>query len=619
MNKVYKINIQTLTPVHIGAGQEKDLVEGADFIRHEKKLHFLNTRKISEDYGVEMLCNAFMNPSSDGLRRRLEEQGDFKDYIKKSYPFESNVPLRNGIKSQIKNPVTGNPLIPGSSLKGAIRSLLFAALRSRGEKEEDKVLGSLDHNDDFLRFIQVSDCSMNQLAYLNTKTFNLKQQSEEHFIGAWKHGEKSNGQFNEKGFNFVYECISVDSQGVSTIGLNPKLFKKVCSYNTPYYSEKDKLLSGEIKSLFNLINQQTENYIDREIAFFEQYSNNETPRIIDELIKIKGLLMQSKDDFCVLRMSAGSGFHSITGDWQFDTHEINGVDTRKKPFRGTYDGKHSAKSRKIAIENGHFYPMGFVMLSLASDEEYNELLNRERDSINVKMADIKQKEEVERRKREEEKRKRAEQEKKLKIHELLIQFDDLFEFGKFDEAKAMLHEVYLIDSEDSQLSEKQNRLNEAIRIENEVRTLTIELEELKTSDNLASAIELIEKLKVIDISNIQHWNNELQEIQHRLKVDKVKSGGLSELREKLNGKDIDVLSKRYITQYIKATGKIPSTDIGQLYEILMDCYAVEKRNLNKWHGESAQDPVYWKRIKGWLKNEDDVNILFERFQKEQNL
>ncbi|MDD2324118.1 MAG: hypothetical protein PHQ69_10970, partial [Bacteroidales bacterium] len=81
MNKVYKINIQTLTPVHIGAGQEKDLVEGADFIRHEKKLHFLNTRKISEDYGVEMLCNAFMNPSSDGLRRRLEEQGDFKDYI----------------------------------------------------------------------------------------------------------------------------------------------------------------------------------------------------------------------------------------------------------------------------------------------------------------------------------------------------------------------------------------------------------------------------------------------------------------------------------------------------------------------------------------------------------
>jgi tetratricopeptide (TPR) repeat protein len=368
-----------------------------------------------------------------------------------------------------------------------------------------------------------------------------------------------------------------------------------------------------------LINQHTANYIDKEISFFEQYSNNETPRIIDELIKIKGLLMQSKDDFCVLRMSAGSGFHSITGDWQFDSHEINGVDTRRKPFRGTFNGKPSAKSRKIAIDGNKFYPMGFVMLSLASDEEYNELLNRERESINAKMADIKQKELVEKRKQEEARQKQAEQEKKQKIDELLIQFDELFEYGKYDDALALLNEVNLIDPENSQLYEKENRLNEAIRVENEVRILTKEFEDLKTSGNLDSAIELLERLKIVDISNLQQWNKELQEIQHRLKVDKVKSGGLTELIEKAKGKNIDTLSK-LIKPYLKAAGRITSNDVDQLYDILIDCFKVEKKKtLNKWYGESAKDSVYWKRVSDWLENPDDVNALFQRFQKEQNL
>ncbi|MCF6357414.1 MAG: cell envelope integrity protein TolA [Draconibacterium sp.] len=68
-------------------------------------------------------------------------------------------------------------------------------------------------------------------------------------------------------------------------------------------------------------------------------------------------------------MSAGSGFHSITGDWQFDDFSIDGVNKPQRgPSRGQLNRKDSAKSRKIAIDGDAFYLMGFVKLTILSEE-----------------------------------------------------------------------------------------------------------------------------------------------------------------------------------------------------------------------------------------------------------
>lgn len=63
-------------------------------------------------------------------------------------------------------------------------------------------------------------------------------------------------------------------------------------------------------------------------------------------------------------MSAGSGFHSITGDWQFDDYSKTGTWTN-----GKNTGKQKYKSRKIAIHDDKFDLMGFVKISLLSEEE----------------------------------------------------------------------------------------------------------------------------------------------------------------------------------------------------------------------------------------------------------
>ena len=60
---------------------------------------------------------------------------------------------------------------------------------------------------------------------------------------------------------------------------------------------------------------------------------------------------------CILKMSAGAGFHAITGDWQFDDYTDAAQLDRKR-------GGELPKSRKIAVSGTKACaPMGFIKLT----------------------------------------------------------------------------------------------------------------------------------------------------------------------------------------------------------------------------------------------------------------
>ena len=75
--------------------------------------------------------------------------------------------------------------------------------------------------------------------------------------------------------------------------------------------------------------------------------------------------MTKTPNACLLRMSGGSGFHAITGDWRFNDHlqTIEQPDRKNMVYNHKIRGKEPAryKSRRVA------YPwkelMGFVQLS----------------------------------------------------------------------------------------------------------------------------------------------------------------------------------------------------------------------------------------------------------------
>lgn len=366
INKKHNLEIEVLTPLSIGAGQEKDWVRGVDFVVDKGRLYKLNLKKmIANGVSVNDLTGFFASKNESGLKSKLA--GKLNDVSDFSMPFPAETD--NDVKAFVKNQLSGNPILTGSSLKGSIRSILFQYLGGT-TKDGKEVFGSSTTGDEFMRFIKISDAEFSGTELVNTKIFNLKGGGNS-WHGGWKHAFNStNSHFNREGFNTIYECLTAGQKSKCTISLAIRLFENY-GVNQPKYAKKKELFSDEeyepIENLFYEVNSHTYDYLKKELEFFKCYDQAERSKeIIDTTKKMlhqtNDLLEENKS--CILKMSAGSGFHSITGDWQFDDYSINGLDTSKKVSRGLFGNRKSAKSRKIAEWNGILSLMGFVKLSI---------------------------------------------------------------------------------------------------------------------------------------------------------------------------------------------------------------------------------------------------------------
>lgn len=368
INKVYQLDLVVLTPLHAGAGAEKDLVKGLDFVQKNGLVYILNQKKILNEIDISSMSSILLKKDEAQLINKLAGKLDQVS----DATYEMAVSSDNDIKSFFRNGLSNKPVLPGSSLKGAIRSILFAYLKTKGQDKEDDVFGKASVGDTFMRFIKVSDASFDQLKLSNTKIFNLSDKTGK-WEGAWKHGGKqTDPKFYPTGFNTLYEVLPQNAASKITISLADKtfdIFRIKNRYN--FGDKKEDIIHNPIEFLFQIINEHTAEYISKEVTFFNKYPNNETDAIIKSL---KYVLSQIPEDnsWCVLKMSAGSGFHSITGDWQYG-------DYTNQPGlwpSGRNAGKKKYKSRKIAIGNSfdefQFSPMGFVKIGRKSEVELEQ-------------------------------------------------------------------------------------------------------------------------------------------------------------------------------------------------------------------------------------------------------
>lgn len=390
INMKYDLNIEVLTPLSIGAGAEKDWVRGVDFVVNKGKIYKLNLKKIvKEGVNIDQLTSLFASKNEKGIISLITEPklAKVSDFV---MPLHADSP--NDIKAFVKNQLTGKPILAGSSLKGAIRSILFYYLRDK-ERDEKQVFGSSVNGDEFMRFIKISDAEFDATTLVNTKIFNLQKKTD--WVGGWKHGKKETGDtFKTIGFNTVYETLMPSDVGCASFMVSNQFLevdwrsfydqwqretrkdaeKETIKHLIAKEESKKTLLRNEnsLNTFFEVINNHTIEYLEKEKAFFEKYSADKTDLIIDSIDKLLNLI-PSDNSYCILKMSAGSGFHSITGDWQFDDYSRTGVWNF-----GSNKGKQKYKSRKIAVCGEHFYLMGFVKLTAISEEgKEKERLARE--------------------------------------------------------------------------------------------------------------------------------------------------------------------------------------------------------------------------------------------------
>ena len=367
----YPIELEVITPLSVGAGNDNEWVKGLDFVQKEDKVYVIDMQKVAAvGVDLEALTALFLKSDDSGISQLLGSKiGELSRYV-----FDLPAKTDNNIKSFLRTQFYDKPLVAGSSIKGSIRSALFNYLHTDEQKNEE-VFGTMKDGTDFMRFIRIGDVEMPSTVLVNTKIFNLRGHGSD-WQGGWKHrstdkegNSHTDAHYDPVGFNTLYECVAPGGKGFGNISLAVNAFnllEKFGNAKSPYVSKKRTLLNEPITCLFQVINDVTKAYLQKERAFFQKYDaerSDEVLSCIDSLLS----MIPSDGSSCLMKMSAGVGFHSITGDWQYDDYDKTGFHT---DFKNA--GKKQYKSRKITEYNHRLQLMGFVRLHALSQNEATE-------------------------------------------------------------------------------------------------------------------------------------------------------------------------------------------------------------------------------------------------------
>ena len=367
-DKRYPIELEVITPLSVGAGNDNEWVKGLDSVQKEGKVYVIDMQKVADaGVDVEALTALFLKSDDSGICQLLGRKiSELSRYI-----FDLPVKTENNIKAFLRTQFYDNPLVAGSSIKGSIRSALFNYLRTDEEKNEE-VFGTMKDGTDFMRFIRIGDVEMSSTVLVNTKIFNLRGHGSD-WQGGWKHrstdkegNSHTDAHYDPIGFNTLYECVAPGEKGLGNISLAVNAFgllEKFGNAKSPYASKKRELLNEPINCLFQVINDVTKAYLLKERAFFQKYDAERSDEVISCIETLLSMI-PSDGSSCLMKMSAGVGFHSITGDWLYDDY-----DKTKLWTDGRHAGKKKYKSRKIAEYNHRLQLMGFVRLYALSRDE----------------------------------------------------------------------------------------------------------------------------------------------------------------------------------------------------------------------------------------------------------
>ena len=340
-DKRYPIELEVITPLSVGAGNDNEWVKGLDFVQKEGKVYVIDMQKVAAaGVDVEALTALFLKSDDLGISQLLGGKiGELSRYV-----FDLPAKTDNNIKAFLRTQFYDKPLVAGSSIKGSIRSALFNYLRINEQKNEE-VFGTMKDGTDFMRFIRIGDVEMPSTVLVNTKIFNLRGHGSD-WQGGWKHrstdkegNSHTDAHYDPVGFNTLYECVAPGGKGFGNISLAVNVFgllEKFGNAKSPYASKKRKLLNEPINCLFQVINDVTKAYLQKEQAFFQKYDAERSDEVLSCIESLLSMI-PSDGSSCLMKMSAGVGFHSITGDWQYVDYDKTKLWT---------DGRHAGSDER---------------------------------------------------------------------------------------------------------------------------------------------------------------------------------------------------------------------------------------------------------------------------------
>jgi CRISPR-associated protein Csm5 len=307
-------------------------------------------------------------------------KGNFKLNQLKKRPegksYSINIGKTSEINEFIKNG-NGNPYIPGSSLKGALRTVIlkkkFDDLSTNeksdllkkvnnpkqwaSEPVEKKLLGP-NSNENLMRIVEIFDAEFNELNLDKVLIISLTDKNYQSY--GWKKlWSKHNTNDFKNALQIIVETLPIGSKGYFSLHLNNFLINDDTAKNMLNFKETS---FNKIQNLITVINKYSQQKLENERTFFENLKRPEPLTLvikeIDNLLnKIKNL---SENEF-IFRISWGGGWKGMTGDFL----DENWLSKFKEKYRLGLQNFPFPKTRRIVFDNDKpKYLTGWIKIKL---------------------------------------------------------------------------------------------------------------------------------------------------------------------------------------------------------------------------------------------------------------
>ena len=383
-----KYQLQTITPVHIGTGETLNFMDGC---YTNGRWYHIDLDKVLAHPSTDL--NALTSEMSQrGFRweRYLQQHNtdlsELSAYNLSCLQNPEDVEIREAIKT-----IGDRPYIPGSTLKGAIRTALLGEVLSESDEIYSESLSRLetlidqeprgnprreqpaqrieslafgkDPNRDLLRALHVSD--------------TMPVDSDTLEIGlAWTLTLDQNDQLVQKidrgreYKNFV-QHIQTGQRLTFTLKIDEILFREQEKTRLDFSPLQEKVL----RDIAEVCRSATDVLMRSEQDFFDYYHLPEIANVYDRLIVENNKLPEGG---FLLQIGWGTGYRANTVASLYTEDEeppIDWMDLRERfrlgesrSQRGYYDGREFPKTRRISYRGQNpIAPLGWVKISPTED------------------------------------------------------------------------------------------------------------------------------------------------------------------------------------------------------------------------------------------------------------
>lgn len=371
--------ITLLSPLHIGDGET--LFQGMDYIPAKDGLQVIHIDKVLESVADNPRAVNDLGKMKLGEFIKSYKLNISPEYTLKAAGGVAPAEIRRFTKSAY-----GEPYLPGSTLKGAIRTSLWTTLnppkphslsvgdfkqRERNLDDYKKKVKRLtgEPQCDFLRPLSISDSigipAKSNMKAQEIKFFNIRIGNE----GGWKDipSRKTMPSY-EKAAGVFVEAIPAGKRFHVRASLDYRLLTE--PYEKIWPLPKAKGLSG-FSSLAQAINDHSQEAVNRELDFFKKYSETATGatgvvNYYEGLLEAFKQVGNKKESF-LIRLAWGIGWRGMTGDWLRDS-DLAEVRKIIKPPLGKSGFDIFPKTRRLAMEDGSpKSPLGWVLVRPVED------------------------------------------------------------------------------------------------------------------------------------------------------------------------------------------------------------------------------------------------------------